>query len=89
MSETPSPTQIYLEVSHKLDTNHTFSAMECFIDLQKLTQALHNSLRKTSDALTLLNEAENALADEQIKVFSKDLEIFSLQAQLNHQKDAQ
>ena len=81
IADMPDPTSIYIDIAHKVDNEHEFSAAEAKIDFQRLFHAL-GAMISENTSLKAQVESTTALINERdIEIFNKDLEIFSMTTQ--------
>jgi len=82
-----TPSSIFLDVQHKVENRHQYSAAEAKIDFQRLFTALRASLSETEQLKAQVKSADDLLMEQEIEIFNKDLEIFNALTQFDTLKE--
>lgn len=86
MSE-PNPTQVYLDIQNKVENGHDYGAAETRADFQRLFHALRATLAENSHLKATVDSAEALLAEQDIEIFNKDIELYNMTTQFEKMKE--
>lgn len=78
----PTPTYVYLEITHKVRAEHVYGSQEMQMDFARLYHALKLALRENSTLNHDLNQAYRAVTDLEIKNISLEMENLTLRSSL-------
>jgi hypothetical protein len=82
-----TPASVFLDVQHKIENRHNFSAADAKIDFQRLFTALRASLAENEGLRAQIKSADDLLSEKDIEIFNKDLEIFNAVTQFDSLKE--
>jgi hypothetical protein len=83
-----TPASVFLDVQHKVENSHNYSAAEAKIDFQRLFTALRASLAETEQLKAQVKSADDLLLEQDITIFNKDIEIFNAITQFDSLKES-
>lgn len=78
----PTPTYVYLEITHKVRAEHNYGSQELQMDFYRLYQALRTSLRDNSNLHHQLNQAYKAITDLEVANLNLATENMTLKSAL-------
>lgn len=82
-----TPASVFLDVQHKVENGHQYSAAETRIDFQRLFTALRAAIGENSSLEAQVKSADALLTEKDIQIFNKDIEIFNAVSQFDALKE--